>query len=312
MRRLLTLGFFFSLAGALGTGCGDDESSNANGGSSGRGGSAGSGGGGGRGGTAGTAGTGGTAGTAGTGGTAGTAGTGGSAGSAGSAGTAGNAGSAGSGDDNPDAGGDAGGPPCTSCVELRVPVNGDGTTTLDDFQSVGFQFAGSFDLSNATVTFRVRALTIDDQLTASPYVVDRQKVGEAEANGFDFVNSFEILNAGNGFTDEDTWVNLTFDVGSLPDPPQLSVTDAGVDAGTTQDLDAFDNSDVLSIGIQVGSAGSFAGAETVTILIDSVTFTGVDSVARPNVSFDTSLEGFGFGFASPDTIDPEIILHAAE
>src|SRR5688572_23133263 len=124
MRRLVILGAC-SLAGALSmAGCGDDDVV--------------------PGGRAGSAGTGNTAGGGGTGGMAG-GGVGGNAGSTAGSPSGGNAGVPGGGSagepnggsagdvGDPDAGDGGDGPPCTGCVELRVPVNGPDQDTLFQF-----------------------------------------------------------------------------------------------------------------------------------------------------------------------------------
>jgi hypothetical protein len=208
-------------------------------------------------------------------------GTGGSSGGGGSPGTGGT-GQAGTGNDAGVDGG--GGPPCTGCVELRVPVTAINQTTL-------FQFAPATpaDFSTGTVTFKVRGLTLNDQLGASPFAQN-----SFPPNNFPFVGQFEPLSAANGFVDEDTWVDLAFDIGAQPPPDIIPPNaDAGADAGPgTPDLADFDKSRVSNFGLSVGSAGAFTGALTVTVLVDSVTFTGVDTNALPNVTFDATAEGF--------------------
>src|SRR5262245_37157807 len=143
MRRLMTLGLISTAA--LMTACGDDESSGNNGGNGGSGTSQGGSSGANNGGSSGAT----------NGGSSGAT-DGGSSGAT----NGGSSGSGGSGSD-PDAGDGGDAPPCTGCVELRVPVTGINQTTI-------FQFAlgAPVDLSGAVVTYRMRALTIDNQLAA--------------------------------------------------------------------------------------------------------------------------------------------------
>jgi hypothetical protein len=268
MRRLMTLGLISTAA--LMTACSDDESSGGNGGSgTTNGGSAGNSNGGSSGAT--------------NGGSGGSSNGGASGATNGGSGGGSNGGSGGSGSD-PDAGDGGGEPPCTSCVELRVPVTAVNQTTL-------FQFAlgAPLDMSTAIITYRMRALTIDNQLGGSPFAQD------ADYGGFQqrFIN----LDTGNGFTSPDIWVNITHDMNSVPAAPIIFVDipdggDASDGGGGTPTADpaAFDKSRVIQFGVNVGSVSLFTGfPATVTVLLDSVTFEGID---RPDVTFDDSAEGF--------------------
>jgi hypothetical protein len=280
---------FFSLAAAVAAtmaGCSDPENTpNGNGGTS-------------NGGSAGTN----TAGAAGTGmagdGMGGTAsGNGGNAGAGGSPGTGGTA-QGGTGN-VPDAGPEA---PCTGCVELRVPVTGGANqTTLFQF----FIASGPVDFSNATITFRMRALTIGDQLVGVVFAQDGDFGG--------FGQQFGFLNAAAGFVDTETWVNRTFDLSALAPPATLPVdADAGADAGpAVVDPAAFNQGQVRQYGVQIGAFAGQVGAETVTVLVDSVTFTGLDANAFPTVTFDTGVDGLAINGSGP-VAGSEIIHHPAE
>lgn len=292
MRRLMTLGLL-SAAAALTVACGDDDPGPGTGGS---GGSS-------NGGTGGssTGGTGGSS-TAGSGGSS-MGGTGGSGmgGSGGDAGSSGDGGSAGDGGDggsvgDPDAGDGGDQAPCNGCVELRVPVvvSGNNQTTLFQFTA-----GGPFDLSNAVITFRVRALTIDNQFSVSPFAQDN--------SGFNLNSSFTAINAGNGFTDEDTFVELTYDLTEVPLPDLIGGSDAGADGGNpgTPDPADFDKSSVAQFGLIVGAAAGSTVAGTVAVVVDSVTFEGVDLT---DVTFTASAEGFAVNtFADVD--GSEVIHH---
>jgi hypothetical protein len=284
MRLLVTLGAL-TISGALFAACGDDDpGSSSNGGSGGAGGSTA-----GTGGTA-TAGAAGAAGAAGDGGAAGAAGTGGSGtggsgtggsgtGGSGTGGTS--SGTGGTSAEDPDAGdgdastadgGDAGPPPCTGCVELRVDL--DDNNQLAFFQT---QF-GSADLSGVTVTFSIRALSLSDQLTASPFATDGTTEGGSD---FTLGNAFTQLNAGNGFDDTETFVDVALDIDAL------GVADA-----------EFDPTDVIALGVQFGSAGAFGtDPATEVLLLDSVTF---DGGPLDDITFTDDEEGFAFaGFGQP-------------
>lgn len=266
MRRLLIVGAV-SLASALAVSCGDDSGDG--GGSAGTGGAGGSGGASGNGGSAGASGgNGGSAGASGgNGGSSGASG--GSAGaSGGSAGSsAGSSGAAGNGTVDPDGGlgdastgdaGDGGGPPpCTGCVELRVPL----TASLDfAYFQIGFT---PRSLADTVFTFRVRALALDP--TGETYV-------HTFASDSDFTQASgtqTLINAAN-FTDTNTFIDLTLDFNTF----------SNVD---------FDEADVVALGLQVGAGGALAGPTTTVLVVDSLTLTG--SSGLPNLTFTDSAEG---------------------
>ena len=236
------------------------------------------------GGTLASAGTGGNAGAGGNAGMSGVAGTGGNAGSAGTPGSGGASGcgpaassvtplcsqpgNGGSADDvdagrsDPDAG-DAGasdasddpGPPCTGCLELRASV-----AANDESAFFQILYDTAADMSAATVTFRLRVLSPEDQVRVAPFATD--------GSGSSFGAGEQIeLGAADGFVD------LALDVAAI-------ISDV-----------AFDPSDVRRVGIYVGYTGGI-GAEAsqdLVLLLDSVTFTGVDT---PNLAFTTDSEGF--------------------
>ena len=292
MRRLMTLGLV-SMTAAFALACGDDETSPGTGGTSNAGGSSGNGGGGNGGSGAAT-----------NGGAGGTANGGGGNGGTAITGNGGND-TGGSGND-PDAGDGGAEPPCTSCVELRVPVT-------DNGQDTGFQInlgATPIDLSNAVVTYRMRTLTPNDQLAASPFAQDQ--------DNYSYEARFFQLSAGNGFTSTDAWVDVEHRIVDLA-PANIIFTDIpdGGDAsdggGGTPIADpaVFDKSKVIQFGVNVASAGALgANPTTVVVLIDSITFTGVDAVARPNITFDTALDGLVISDFQPQP-NSELIHHPA-
>jgi hypothetical protein len=257
MRRWFSVGIF-CVAGALLVACGGDDDKVVIG-------SAGSVGAAGAGGRAGSAGASGTRGTAGSSGVAGTA-AGRSAGSAGTSvmGSAGT-GSAGRGD-APDAGdagseqadtGDAATPPCTGCLELRVPFTAAGQSAL--FQLV----FSAHDLSDTVATFRLRTQTLNDQLFVQTF---------ANESGSNLVGlgSFLLLDAPS-FGDTETFIDVPLDV-------------AAISSG------GFDNASVISIGVIVASRGSFVGPASAVLLLDSITYSGTGGL--PPLDFADGAQGF--------------------
>jgi hypothetical protein len=289
MRGLVTLGAL-AITGAMFAACGDDSGDTSTDGGSG-----------GAAGHAGTSGTGGSAvaGSSGAAGAAGAAGTAGSGNGGTNAGTGGSGvggadtGSGGASPGDPDAGdgdastadagdaGDAGGPPCTGCLELRANLTANDQTAL--FQI----FTGSIDLSGETVTFRVRGLTLNDQLVASPFATDG-----TTSTGTDFTfgsGPFTQLNAGNGFVDEDTFTDVSIDISAL------SVADPD-----------FDDTDVVAVGLQVGSAGAFNNFPfTEVVLVDSISFADVIN----DITFTDDEEGFALVTGVNGLEDAEVIHH---
>lgn len=265
MRRLLIVGAV-SLASALGASCGDDDSTGplTNGGTGGMGGT-----GGGNGGDGGSSVVAGSGGTSGSSGSSGAAGGSGSSGVAGSNGNAGTSGAAGSGTVVPDAGtgdagtGDAGDggapPPCTGCMELRVPFTA--TTQAAFFQ---LQFSAR-SLADTVVTIRVGAAALDQ--TGETFV----QTFATDNSGFSQINgAFTQINAAN-FTNTSTFIDLTLDF------PNLSNVD-------------FDEADVIALGLQLGSGGNFVGPTTSVLMVDSITFTGTSGLT--DLSFTTDAGGF--------------------
>jgi hypothetical protein len=295
MFRTATWGCASLALGILLSGCSDDDAvSNGTGGSTAaRGGDAGMGG---------SAGAGGEAGSGGLGG-AGAGGQGGASGSAGS-GLGGTGGQGGTDFDAGVDGGDAGGPPCSGCIELRVPLSGVNQSALFQF-TIG---EPSIDMSDAIITYRVRALVLGDQLFVSPFAQD------ADYQGFE--SQLTTLTAENGFVDTDTWVDLEHDLGALP---ALSPFDAGTDAGVPDasvgdaSADAapgasaaFDKSAVSQFGLQLGSAGAFEGQGVLRVLLDSVTIAGVD---LNDVDFDTDAAGFALNLDANPAPGSQVVYH---
>jgi hypothetical protein len=272
MPRWMMVGAFAVTAGALLVACGDEKSpAKGNGGSGGSAGSSGVAGAAGNAGAVGSAGTAGTAGSAGTSGAAGTAGMSGSAGTAGS-GNPSDTGDAGPSDASVGATGDAGPPPCTGCLELRVPLTAASQTAY--FQLV----FGARDLSDTLATFHLRALLLDE--TGGLFV--QTFATDSDSDPLFGTSTFAPITAAN-FTNTETFANIDLDIGSI--------SAAG-----------FDATDVVTMGIQVGSSGAFVGSATAVLLLDSITYTG--SAGLTNLDFTSDEQGFA--------LNPDLGLQTAE
>jgi hypothetical protein len=280
MRRRLVTVSALSLAGALFVACGDDKSP-----ATGIGGSGGTSGNAGMSGSSGDAGMSGSSGSAGMSGTSGNAGTSGSAGEGGSAGTAGGSGGyagvdgydwgdAGDGGPADAATADAGPPPpCTGCLELRVPFTAPS-------QSAFFQLTfAARDLSDTLARFRLRALLLDETggLFVQTFAID----SDGDPIG---TSTFAPITLAN-FTDTETFANIDLDI------PGISAA-------------GFDDTAVVTIGVQVGSSGAFVGPATAVLLLDSITYTG--SGGLPDLDFTPNAQGVVVGASSLQTAE---LLH---
>ncbi|HKO94933.1 MAG TPA: hypothetical protein VJU61_27455 [Polyangiaceae bacterium] len=229
------------------------------------------------------------------------AGTGGGAGSGSMAqgGTgSGTGGSAGGGS----AGTSSGPPPCTGCIEMVVPVSPLATAAM---QQAMFNFvfnAPGVDMSNGTITFRARSLTVGADLFVTAF---------AQNGAPDYPGVYRpqmLLTEANGFseTNEDAWVNIVLDLantvplGGTVAPPPVATTDAGggdaeapPTGGGTLDNGGMDKSAVIQLGLQVGALATLAAPDTIDLLIDSVTFGGVDDPQAADREFDdNTAQGF--------------------
>jgi hypothetical protein len=230
------------------------------------------------------------------------AGSGGVAGTGGGAGTGGAAGG-GAGGTSGNGGGGAGGTggvtvSCTGCVEITLPVTAADQALTPALNSAFYQFsfpAPGVDLSNATVTWRVQVLTP----SANYYLQTASQNGTANNFAGNYVNYTTLTETA---FPAGQWVDVVQNLAALGGGAgDAGVGDAGGeapgDAGTGDAGDAaappatgeFDKSRVESVALQVGVVSPNAG--TVTIVIDSVTFTGVDATAVPNKTFDSGVEG---------------------
>jgi hypothetical protein len=138
-----------------------------------------------------------------------------------------------------------------------------------------FVLPSPVDMSDVVITYRVRALTLGGELHANPFAQDDDYGG--------FVAIPTPFTAANGFMNEDTWVNIAFNLSEMPDVPLMN--------GTQPDPAEFDKSAVKQLGLHVGTGGAFTGAMSVRVLVDSVTFTGVDDSVLPDITFSGGAEG---------------------
>lgn len=262
MRHITTFGLVTLAFGAAAVGCGDDDNSRllGNGGS---------------GGTAGSANAGGMGGAAGAGGAAGRAGTGGMGG-----------------------GVNVFPASCAQCVELYVPISADMTVSRQ--AQFLFRPAAVVDMSNTTITYRVKVVTPTTEIPADVmYVAPFAQNGAALNYSGDYAEQVP-LNVANGFTNAETWVDVVHDIAGagVTPPGDAGAGDAGdavVDAGAEGDSGAapapggLDKTQVFQYGLYVGATAAFTGTGTVRVAVDSVTFS---DDAFTDVTFTASAEGF--------------------
>jgi hypothetical protein len=176
-------------------------------------------------------------------------------------------------------------PGCTGCIEMDVPLDpafrdATGAQNLAAMYNFVFPTTG-LDMSNATVTWSIATLTPGADLFVTPYAqnaadlgytgVYRPETALTEANGFNAAGS--------------PFVDVVLD---LANTAPLGVAAGG--AGTAQDagggatggavlLDSggMDKSRVWQLGIRIGAQTTLAAPVTIRLLVDKVTFTGVDS-----------------------------------
>jgi hypothetical protein len=115
-------------------------------------------------------------------------------------------------------------------------------------QGAFFQIAfGTLDLSDTVATFRLSASLLDGtgQLFLQPFATDN--------SGFTLgAGTFTLINT-TTFGDTATFVDIALDVGAI--------TSAG-----------FDDTDVIALGIQVGTGGALVAPINAALLLDSITY----------------------------------------
>jgi hypothetical protein len=217
------------------------------------------------------------------------AGSGGGSGAGGGGGAAGAAGASSSGGQG---GGGAvmfGPPGCTGCIEMDVPLDpafrdATGAQNLAAMYNFVFPTTG-LDMSNATVTWSIATLTPGTDLFVTPYAQNASDLGYAGV-----YRPETALTAANGFNAAGTpFVDVVLDlantapagvaagaVGTAPDAG--GADDAGAAGGAVLlDNGGMDKSRIWQLGIRIGAQTTLAAPTTIRLLVDKVTFTGVDS-----------------------------------
>ena len=199
------------------------------------------------------------------------------------------------------AGTSSGPPPCTGCIEMVVPVS---PLTPAAMQQAMFNFVftgAGVDMSNGTITFRARSLTVGADLFVTAFAQN----GAPDYPGVYRPQTLFTEAAGFSETDEEAWVNIVLDLANTAPlggaaPPPVAATDAGADAGggtappVQLDNGGMDKSAVIQLGLQVGALPTLAAPDTITLLIDSVTFGGVSDAQAADRDFnDNTAQGFG-------------------
>jgi hypothetical protein len=184
-----------------------------------------------------------------------------------------------------------------------VPVDDSDQTALFTFEG------GPFDMSAASMSFRMRPLSLGDQLVANIFARD------ADGEGF---ASRDVPLRESTFPEE-TWVTIEFALSGiitplvpLDDAGPLD-GDAGVDAGVlVPDPTEFDKSRVTRFGLQVGSSPNYAGRPTtVVVLVDTVSFEGIAGNPLTEKGFDANVEGLSIDVEA-STPGAELIHHPAD
>jgi hypothetical protein len=163
-------------------------------------------------------------------------------------------------------------PPCTGCLEIDVPFDpafrdANGAQNLAAMYNFVFPTTG-LDMSNATVTWSVSTLTPGADLYVTPYAQNGQDLNYAGV-----YRPETALTEANGFNASGSpFVDVVLDL--------ANTTPAGTAAGAVPpalDNGGLDKSRIWQLGIRIGAQTTLATPTTVRLLIDEVTFTGVDS-----------------------------------
>jgi hypothetical protein len=157
----------------------------------------------------------------------------------------------------------------------------DGMPRLIAMYNFVFPMTG-LDMSNAKVTWSLATLTTGADLYVTPFAQN----GMTPNNYAGVYRPQTLLTEANGFNASGTpFVDVTLDLantaplGAAPAPGGGS--DAGADAGEAGsdllDNGGMDKSAVYQLGLQVGALSTLAAPATIRLLLDKVTFTGVDT-----------------------------------
>jgi hypothetical protein len=185
---------------------------------------------------------------------------------------------------------------CSGCVDLAVPLTPTSASRQAQFL---FRPAAVVDMSNTTITWKVKVVTPTTEIPADAmYIAPFAQNGQALNYAGDYAQQIP-LNAANGFTSAETWVDVLHDVaGAGVTPPAGGdagdagdgVVDAGDgDSGAAPAAGGFDKTQVFQYGLYVGATAAFTGTGTVRVAVDSVTYT---DPAFTDVTFTANAEGF--------------------
>jgi hypothetical protein len=178
-------------------------------------------------------------------------------------------------------------PPCTGCIEMDVPLDPafrDATGAQNLAAMYNFVFpATGLDMSNATVTWSISTLTPGSDLYVTPYAQNAQDLNYAgvyrpetalsAANGFNAAGS-PFVDVVLDLANTAPFGAAAGDAGSAPDAGP-DAGDAGTLAGSL-DNGGMDKSRIWQLGIRIGAQTTLAAPTTIRLLVDKVTFTGVD------------------------------------
>jgi hypothetical protein len=176
-------------------------------------------------------------------------------------------------------------PGCTGCLEMDVvldPAYRDPTDSMPRLIAMyNFQFATDVDMSNATVTWSLATLTPNADVYVTPFAQN----GAMPNNYAGVYRPQTPLSAANGFTaSSSAFVDVVLDLANtapLGAAPAPAAGDAGAgDAAAGSGLldnGGMDKSAIFQLGLQVGALSTLAAPTTVRLLLDKVTFTGVDA-----------------------------------
>jgi hypothetical protein len=216
------------------------------------------------------------------------------AGSGGGSGAAGAGGAPGTGGGS--SGGQGGGgtvmfgpPGCSGCIEMDVPLDPafrdtNGAQNLAAMYNFVFPMTG-LDMSNATVTWSIATLTPGTDLFVTPYAQNASDLGYTGV-----YRPETALTAANGFNAAGSpFVDVVLDLANTA-PAGVAAgaagtaADAGADAGDAGSAGGavllanggMDKSRIWQLGIRIGAQTTLAAPTTIRLLVDKVTFTGVD------------------------------------
>jgi hypothetical protein len=209
---------------------------------------------------------------------------------------------------------------CTGCVEIVVQV---APNPPNDYISAQFVIrpATVVDLSTAVLTWKVRALTPANVVPPEQMYVQAFANNNAAAMFTGVFPPQVALTPANGFTDADTWVNVTLDFNRVgPTAPAGENTtppaaDAGADggggggtpppAGGGFTVSQIDKTQIFQVGLVVGSTVAVPDGY-VRVAIDELSVTGVDATVFAPRDFNMDAGGLTLNTFNvpPGTVAP--------